>query len=73
MRTERFFIFGTHFFCVLERVCFLHTWALGKMLCYPLFPLYLCIIKKIITACQKPIQVRRATVIYSEKRNFNIE
>lgn len=46
MRTERIFLFGTHFFCVLERVCFLHTWALGKMLCLGEFPLYLCIIKK---------------------------
>ena len=42
MRTERIFLFGTHFFCVLERVCFLHTWALGKMLCLGEFPLYLC-------------------------------
>ena len=40
MRTERIFLFGTHFFCVLERVCFLHTWALGKMLCLGEFPLY---------------------------------
>ena len=55
MRTERVVLFGTHFFCVLERVCFLHTWALGKMLCLGGFPLYLCIIKKIITACQKPL------------------
>lgn len=46
MRTERVVLFGTHFFCVLERVCFLHTWALGKMLCLGEFPLYLCIIKK---------------------------
>lgn len=37
MRTERVVLFGTHFFCVLEWARFLHTWALGKMLCYPLF------------------------------------
>ena len=55
MRTERIFLFGTHFFCVLEWARFLHTWALGKMLCLWEFPLYFCIIKKIITACQKPI------------------
>ena len=36
MRTERVVLFGTHF-CVLEWARFLHTWALGKMLCYPLF------------------------------------
>ncbi len=55
MRTERVVLFGTHFFCVLEWARFLHTWALGKMLCLWEFPLYFCIIKKIITACQKPI------------------
>lgn len=37
MRTERVVLFGTHFFCVLEWARFLHTWVLGKMLCYPLF------------------------------------
>ena len=37
MRTERVVLFGTHFFCVLEWARFLHTWALGKMLCYPYY------------------------------------
>lgn len=37
MRTERVVLFGTHFFCVLEWAHFLHTWALAKMLCHPLF------------------------------------
>jgi hypothetical protein len=37
MRTERLILFGTHFFCVLKQTRFLHTWALAKMLCYPLF------------------------------------
>ena len=37
MRTERVVLFGTHFFCVLEWARFLHTWALGKMLCTPYF------------------------------------
>ena len=34
MRTERLILFGTHFFCVLKRACFLHTWAFDKFLCY---------------------------------------
>ena len=37
MCTERVVLFGTHFFCVLEWARFLHTWALAKMLCHPLF------------------------------------
>lgn len=37
MRTERLILFGTHFFCVLKQARFLHTWAFGKFLCYPLF------------------------------------
>lgn len=35
MRTEGAILFGTHFFCVLKRARFLHTWALGRFLCHP--------------------------------------
>ena len=58
MRTERVVLFGTHFFCVLEWARFLHTWALGKMLCYPY-------ISALILQCQKGTnkQVRIALVV----------
>ena len=36
MRIERVILFGTHFFCVLKRARFLHTWAFGRFLCPPL-------------------------------------